>query len=139
MSLRSFVLSLTLRTHLRRRRELILSRLIAHTLPRQGQRNIIRVEPCHLVLLHYRGGWPVPRAASLSSGGLCIYTNIYINVGHTIPSFCLFVIFKHLNRKHFAIFVLLRIVDEHSYRQEFSLPVILDPGSRAHEVGLCKL
>jgi hypothetical protein len=30
---------------------------------------------CHLALLHYSGGWPVPRAESSSSGGLQINAN----------------------------------------------------------------
>lgn len=59
---------------------LILSRLFSHTLPVSGQRNIIRVEQYHLALQHYSGGQPVPRAASLSDGGLHKHASECANV-----------------------------------------------------------
>ena len=81
MSLRSFALSLTLRAITPSKTKIILFRLFSHTLPEQGKETLFELNICHLVLLHYSGGWPVPRAASYSSGGKQIYTNILAYVG----------------------------------------------------------
>jgi len=49
--------------------------------PFPGEKNIIRVEQHHLALQHYRGGHPVPRAASSYDGSLLTYANILVNLG----------------------------------------------------------
>jgi len=90
------------------------------------------------VLLHYSGGWPVPRAASLSSGGLCIYTNIYINVGCLYPFILLILYLQTSKPQAIMRSSSFRVVDEHSYRQEISLPVIQNPGFRAPEISRCE-
>ncbi len=47
----------------------------------------MRVAQDHLALQHYRGGHPVPRAASLYDGGIQIYANILAFVGFFSPHF----------------------------------------------------
>ena len=48
-----------------------------------GQReSIMRVAQYTLALQHYRGGHPVPRAASLYDGGVYIYANKCTHVGY---------------------------------------------------------
>jgi hypothetical protein len=94
---------------------------------------------CHLALLHYSGGHPVPRAASLYDGNKQIYANILACLGLFPLLLPIFTLFKQPNSRLFAIVVLLRILVEYSLRREISIPVILDPGIRAPEVSRCEL
>jgi len=61
----------------------VLCRLFSHTLPRPGKdKSIMRVAQYTLALQHYRGGHPVPRAASLYDGGVYIYANKCTHAGY---------------------------------------------------------
>ena len=56
-----------------------------------GQReSIMRVAQYTLALQRYRGGHPVPRAASLYDGGVQIYANKLTHVGYFSLLFALF-------------------------------------------------
>ena len=60
----------------------ILSRLFSHTSPRAGEKvKLSELNIYHLALQHYRGGRPVPRAASSYDGGKQIHANILAYVG----------------------------------------------------------
>jgi hypothetical protein len=60
----------------------------------RAKKDIIRVEHCHLALQHYRGGRPVPRAASLYDGGIQIYANIFVYV-QVLPAHFAFLSFSN--------------------------------------------
>ena len=69
----------------------VLCRLFSHTLPRTGKdKSIMRVAQYTLALQRYRGGHPVPRAASLYDGGVQIYANKLTHVGYFSLLFALF-------------------------------------------------
>ena len=81
MSVRSFALSFALRAIVSFEERINIIQIVQSHFARAGQRTLFESNICHLVLLHYSGGWPVPRAVSLSSGGKQIYTNILAYVG----------------------------------------------------------
>ena len=69
----------------------VLCRLFSHTLPRPGKdKSIMRVAQYTLALQRYRGGHPVPRAASLYDGGVYIHANKCTHVGYFSLLFALF-------------------------------------------------
>ena len=133
--LRSFDLSLTLRSVVSSKTFLILSRLFGHTSPAQGEEHYPSYLS-HTVLEHYSGGWPVPRAPSSSQRQLT-YTHYRICKPRVfLPSFLPFLLSS--NNQTAAICDLGPVKDtdwELLTARDFR-PCDPRSRSRAHDIGL---